>query len=229
MRGLTLSPESAVWGVMAERSTHFGSPDLSIELSFQIVPGSAVCGVDEAGRGALAGPVVAAAVILDRERIPAGIDDSKRLAAPQREALDAALRSTALVAVGTASPAEIDRDNILAATLRAMQRAVDSLPRAPAFALVDGNRAPLLSCPVRTVVKGDRRSLSIAAASIVAKVYRDRLMAALAKSWPQFAWERNAGYPTRMHREALARVGPSVHHRRSFAPVRAVLNGAHAQ
>lgn len=192
-------------------------PDFSLERGLS----GAVCGVDEAGRGPLAGPVVAAAVILDPARIPAGIDDSKRLRPARRSALCDAVRATAAVSVGTASVAEIDRDDILRATMRAMARAVAGLPRAPDFALVDGNRAPALACAVRCVVGGDRQSLSIAAASIVAKVHRDRLMAALAGSWPHYGWERNAGYGTREHLAALARHGPSPHHRTTFAPVRA--------
>ena len=192
-------------------------PDLSLESSL----GGVVCGVDEAGRGPLAGPVAAAAAILDPARIPEGIDDSKRLAPARRAALAAALRADAAVAVGVASVAEIDRRNILGATMLAMRRAVAGLPRAPDLALVDGNRAPALACAARAVVGGDRRSLSIAAASIVAKTHRDRVMAALARDWPEYGWERNAGYPTREHLAALARFGPSPHHRAAFAPVRA--------
>ena len=191
-------------------------PDLSLESSL----GGVVCGVDEAGRGPLAGPVAAAAAILDPARIPEGIDDSKRLAPARRAALAAALRADAAVAVGVASVAEIDRRNILGATMLAMRRAVAGLPRAPDWALVDGNRAPEFACAARAVVGGDRLSLSIAAASIVAKVHRDRIMAALARDWPEYGWERNAGYPTREHLAALARHGPSPHHRTAFAPVR---------
>ena len=192
-------------------------PDLSLERAL----GGVVCGVDEAGRGPLAGPVIAAAAILDPARIPAGIDDSKRLDPARRAALAGALRERAIVAVGEASVEEIDRCNILGATLLAMRRAVEGLARPPDRALVDGNRAPPLACAAHTIVRGDRKSLSIAAASIVAKVRRDRLMAALAAEWPHYGWERNAGYPTPFHRAALARHGPSPHHRRSFAPVRA--------
>ena len=191
-------------------------PDLSLESSL----GGVVCGVDEAGRGPLAGPVAAAAAILDPARIPEGIDDSKRLAPARRAALAAALHADAIVAVGVASVAEIDRRNILGATMLAMRRAVAGLPRAPDLALIDGNRAPELACAARAVVGGDRRSLSIAAASIVAKTRRDRIMAALARDWPEYGWERNAGYPTREHLAALARFGPSPHHRAAFAPVR---------
>ena len=179
-----------------------------------------VCGIDEAGRGPLAGPVVAAAVILDPSRIPDGLDDSKRLSQPRREQLLDALLNTAEIGIGAASVREIDRLNILQATLLAMARAVAALPRAPAMALVDGNQAPRLACAVTTVVKGDARCLSIAAASIVAKVTRDRLMTALARLHPAYDWHRNAGYPTAAHRQALFDFGPTAHHRTSFAPVR---------
>ncbi len=181
-----------------------------------------VAGIDEAGRGPWAGPVVAAAVILGR-RAPAGIDDSKRLSRPRREALFAALGECARIGVGVASVAEIDRLNVLAATLLAMRRAVGALDVAPAHALVDGNRLPDLPCAATAVIGGDRRSLSIAAASIVAKVTRDRLMARLARRHPGFGWERNAGYGTPEHRAALARLGVTPHHRRSFAPVARLL------
>lgn len=184
-----------------------------------------VAGVDEAGRGPLAGPVVAAAVILDRRHLPRGIDDSKRLSAPERAAAFEALTVLAeqgwiRIAVAAASAAEIDRLNILQATLLAMRRAVLRLAPAPATALVDGNRAPDLPCRVRTIVDGDALSLSIAAASIIAKVIRDRAMARLARRYPGYGWERNMGYGTAVHRSALDRLGPTPHHRRSFAPLR---------
>ncbi len=188
---------------------------------------SPVAGIDEAGRGPWAGPVVAAAVILGAA-VPAGVTDSKRLSRGQREALFAALRASACIGVGVASVAEIDRLNILAATLVAMRRAVDDLDVAPAHALVDGNRAPELGCPATTVVGGDARSLSIAAASIVAKVTRDRIMARLARRYPGFGWERNAGYGTPEHRAALMRLGVTPHHRRSFAPVARLLDAERA-
>ncbi len=178
-----------------------------------------VAGVDEAGRGPWAGPVVAAAVVLDAGSVPAGVTDSKRLSRARREALFAALRAGARIGVGAASVAEIDRLNILAATLVAMRRAVDDLGVAPAHVLIDGNRMPELACPATAVVGGDARSLSIAAASIVAKVTRDRIMARLARRYPGFGWERNAGYGTAEHRSALDRLGVTPHHRRSFAPV----------
>jgi ribonuclease HII len=195
-------------------------PDFALERSYDGI----VCGIDEAGRGPLAGPVVAAAVILDRRRLPRalrlGLDDSKKLSRAEREEYAALLRSAAcIIGVGAASVAEIDRRNILQATLIAMRRAVVRLGLAPSIALVDGNVAPHLPCPVETVIGGDGRSLSIAAASIIAKVTRDRLMRQLALRHPGYGWETNVGYPTSEHRAALGRLGPTRHHRRSFAPV----------
>ncbi len=183
-----------------------------------------LAGIDEAGRGPWAGPVVAAAVVLDRAAIPEGIADSKLLSAARREAVLAQLEGSARIGVGSASVAEIDRLNILAATLLAMRRAVMHLGVVPALALIDGNRAPALPCATQTLVKGESRSLSIAAASIVAKVTRDRIMARLARAHPGFGWERNAGYGTPEHQAALARLGPTPHHRTSFAPIRKILN-----
>ena len=182
-----------------------------------------VCGIDEVGRGPWAGPVVAAAVILDPARVPPGLDDSKKLSAARRRELDAALRSCAEIGIGMASVEEIDRLNVLAASMLAMQRALEALPRAPAHALVDGNRLPDLPCPGTAVVGGDGRCASIAAASIVAKVARDALMAELAAAHPGYGWERNAGYGTAEHQAGLARLGVSPHHRRSFRPIAALL------
>jgi ribonuclease HII len=168
--------------------------------------------------------VVAAAVVIDRARLPddlrLGLDDSKKLVARRREALRERLEGCARIGVGAASVAEIDRLNILAATFLAMARAVQALPVRPALALVDGNRAPELPCPARCVVGGDGLSLSVAAASIVAKVARDRIMAGLALVHPGYGWERNAGYGTAEHRAALARLGPTPHHRSSFKPIK---------
>ncbi|MXX23233.1 MAG: ribonuclease HII [Rhodospirillales bacterium] len=178
-----------------------------------------VCGVDEVGRGPWAGPVVAAAVILDRDWDADGVDDSKRLTAAARIQLRREIEAHAEIGTGQASVYEIDRLNILNATLLAMRRAVTALARAPECALVDGNRLPDLLCPAQAVTRGDARSLSIAAASIVAKVKRDRLMARLAREFPGYGWERNAGYGTPEHAAALERLGVSPHHRRSFAPV----------
>ena len=196
---------------------------------WQARAGGPLAGVDEAGRGPLAGPVVVAAVILDRHCVPPGINDSKRVTRRQRDSLFLALRASAAIGIGAASVAEIDAHNILAATILAMQRAVARLPLTPALVLIDGNRAPALACPAETVVKGDSRSLSIAAASIVAKVVRDRAMTRLAAVYPGFGWEHNAGYGTKEHLESLSRLGPTAHHRRSFAPVRELLAGGGAE
>ena len=155
------------------------APDFSFELAAQTQGYSRVCGIDEAGRGPWAGPVVAAAVILDPQNIPSGLNDSKKLKEAQREKLFADIMASAKVGVGIGDEARIDSDNILATTLWAMNEAVCNLNAAPHYALVDGNRAPKLSCPVQTIVSGDARSLSIAAASIIAKVTRDRIMVAL--------------------------------------------------
>ncbi len=202
------------------------------DFSFENAVSGIVAGIDEAGRGPLAGPVVAAAAIIDRDTIPVGvlhrIDDSKKLSRTARRDVLAALEPHAAIAVATAEVKEIDRVNILEATLLAMRRAVDalasSLASPLAMALVDGNRLPDLPCPAQTVIGGDARSLSIAAASIAAKVRRDTLMAALAKEWPGYGWERNAGYGTAEHKRALADLGLTPHHRRSFAPVAALAN-----
>jgi ribonuclease HII len=182
-----------------------------------------IAGVDEVGRGPWAGPVVAAAVILKRGNVPDGLDDSKALTKARREALFDVIRERAIVSCASASVDEIDELNILQASLLAMTRAVAALGVAPRLALVDGNRAPKLACPARPIVKGDSRSLSIAAASIVAKVTRDRLMADLAREHPAYGWERNAGYGTREHQEALKLVGICPHHRKSFAPIRQLM------
>ena len=182
-----------------------------------------VAGVDEAGRGPLAGPVVAAAVILDGAAIPAGIDDSKTLSPARREALFDMIIGSAKVGIGSAPVQRIDRDNILQATLWAMGQAVAELEPHPCVALVDGNAAPPLDCDTVTLVGGDRLSVTIAAASIIAKVTRDRMMAELADTFPSFGWQRNKGYGTAEHLAALARLGPTPHHRRSFGPVRKAL------
>ena len=178
-----------------------------------------LAGVDEAGRGPLAGPVVAAAVILDRARVPRGIDDSKKLSAPTRAALCAEIRAVALVGVGIATVAEIDEINILWASMLAMERAVSALGVDPAMVLVDGNRCPRWSRPSQWVVGGDARCLSIAAASIIAKEERDQLMVEHDRNHPGYGWVTNKGYGTPAHLDALARLGPSPLHRRSFAPI----------
>jgi ribonuclease HII len=211
---------------MALRSRNAPPPDLGLERTLRSRAMGPVAGVDEAGRGPIAGPVVAAAVILDEGAIPAGIRDSKELTPDRRVALYDEIVGSAAVGVAMAGVDMIDRDNILEATLWAMARACEHLPRRPAAVLVDGNRLPDLACPAEAVVGGDRRSLSIAAASIIAKVTRDRLMDGLARRYPVYGFERHRGYPTRAHLDALARHGPCPHHRLSFAPVAACLAGA---
>src|SRR5450432_15672 len=180
-----------------------------------------VAGCDEAGRGPLAGPVVAAAVILDPRRVPRGLDDSKKLSAPMREKLYAAICASAHVAVAFAPPARIDRDNILRASLWALARAVAALPVRPQLVLVDGRDRIVTSCDCEAVVHGDAIVASIAAASIVAKVTRDRLMARLGLAHPGYGFERHMGYSVPEHFAALLRLGPTIHHRRTFAPVAA--------
>jgi len=183
-----------------------------------------ICGVDEAGRGPLAGPVVAAAVILNRKKTPKGLNDSKQLTPEDREELFPRIMDMAVaVGVGEASVDEIDLINIRQATHLAMARAVRALAIAADFALVDGNDAPALPCPCDTIIDGDARSVSIAAASIIAKVTRDRMMAALHEVHPGYGWLTNKGYSTEEHLEALNRLGPCIHHRRSFAPVHRLL------
>jgi ribonuclease HII len=200
-------------------------PDFAIEDGCEGI----ICGVDEAGRGPLAGPVVAAAVIIDRGCFSAELrdtlDDSKLLRRDLREACYGALSRCARIGIGAASVKEIDRINILRASLLAMSRAVMALGVRPDVALVDGNMAPTLPCRAQTVVKGDSLSFSIAAASVVAKVTRDRIMHALARRHPSYAWESNVGYSTRAHFAALATHGVTVHHRRSFEPVRLAAEG----
>ncbi len=178
-----------------------------------------VAGCDEAGRGPLAGPVVAAAVILDPDRIPRGIDDSKRLTAEEREELFDKICATSSFAVAYASPARIDRDNILRASLWALARAVAALPEAPKYVLVDGRDRLATPCECEAVIGGDGVVKSIAAASIIAKVTRDRLMCALAEECPGYGFESHKGYAVPEHLEALDRLGPSAHHRSFFAPV----------
>jgi ribonuclease HII len=182
-----------------------------------------VAGCDEAGRGPLAGPVVAAAVVLDPDRIPRGLNDSKKLDADARERLYEKICATAHVAVAFGSIARIDRDNILRASLWALARAVKALPERPRLVFVDGNIKIDCGCECRPVVSGDALVSSIAAASIVAKVTRDRLMIRLGLAHPGYGFERHMGYSVPEHFEALARLGPSIHHRRSFAPVAAKL------
>lgn len=199
-------------------------PDLAFETMHGLLEGKIICGVDEVGRGPLAGPVVAAAAILPVSGLPDGIaskiNDSKKLSDKQREALFPALTELCLYCVAEATVEEIDKLNILHASLLAMTRAVRGLAQVPHHALIDGNKLPKdMPCPCSTIVKGDSKSLSIAAASIIAKVTRDRLMKELAKEHPAYGWDRNAGYGTAVHMQALKQFGPTSWHRLSFAPV----------
>jgi ribonuclease HII len=181
---------------------------------------SCVAGIDEAGRGPLAGPVVAAAVILDPRRLPKGVRDSKQLPPERREELYTIIIERAEVGLGVVEVDEIDRINILNATFLAMVKAIEGLTRAPALALIDGHIAPKLTCAAQCLVDGDAKSLSIAAASIIAKVSRDRIMTALDSVFPNYGFASHKGYSTPEHYDALRRYGPCLHHRRSFAPVR---------
>lgn len=199
-------------------------PDFALETAACANGALYVAGVDEVGRGPLAGPVTAAAVRLDPDIVPPGLNDSKKLSALRRGVLAAALWECADVSVGHASVAEIDDLNILRASHLAMLRAVAGLKRAPDHLLIDGNQMPRgVPCAAQTVIAGDARSVSIAAASIVAKVARDQIMVILAQQHPGYGWETNAGYGTRAHMAALLNLGVTPHHRRSFAPVYNIL------
>ncbi|TCP61635.1 RNase HII [Rhodovulum bhavnagarense] len=199
-------------------------PDFSLESDARAQGARVIVGVDEVGRGPLAGPVTAAAVRLNPLCLPPGLNDSKKLTASRRVALAADIRAVAEVSLAHASVEEIDRLNILRATHLAMCRAIAGLSTPPDLALIDGNRLPRdLPCRGLAVVRGDARSLSIAAASIVAKVARDAIMAALAQQFPGYGWAANAGYPTKAHLQALRDIGVSPHHRRSFRPVHNIL------
>lgn len=201
-------------------------PTFDAEQEFSRSLNGAVCGVDEAGRGAWAGPVVAGAVILNPDCVPTGLRDSKTISEKKREALGDAIWACARVGVGLASVAEIDQRGVGNATYLAMERAVADLPIVPVGALIDGLYAPLLP-GIRTVtmVKGDARSLSIAAASIIAKTHRDGIMRSLHPVHPEFNWVRNKGYGAAAHRAALSAQTVTPHHRRSFAPIAKMLNG----
>lgn len=204
------------------------APDFHVETDLIAAGHACIAGVDEVGRGPLAGPVTAAAVILDPARIPPGLNDSKKLSAARRSALFTVLMGMATVSVAHASVTEIDDLNILRASHLAMQRALAGLPCAPDIALIDGPLIPPgLPMPTRALIRGDAISLSIAAASIVAKVARDAIMVDLAQQHPGYGWEKNAGYPTRAHLVALQNLGLTPHHRRSFAPVRNILYQEH--
>lgn len=201
-------------------------PDLALENLHGRERGLVIAGTDEAGRGPLAGPVVAAAVIFPFGAVPdalaSAINDSKVLSAKKRDALFPLITAHCTYAIAEASAEEIDRLNILQASLLAMRRAVEALAQAPAVVLVDGNKAPLITARAVPVVKGDSKSLSIAAASILAKVTRDRIMAQLHAAYPDYGWLKNAGYPTADHLIALEIHGITPHHRRSFGPVKGV-------
>ncbi|MDR1207439.1 MAG: ribonuclease HII [Rickettsiales bacterium] len=200
-------------------------PTFEIESS---LPFDFIAGTDEAGRGPLCGPVVAAAVMFPKDHADIDfvisklkINDSKKMTAMQRDAAYDWLTANSEIiwAAAQCSPKEIDEINILHASMKAMQRAVSALARAPQFVLVDGNRAPDFACPARAIVQGDAKSISVAAASIIAKVTRDRIMRKLAVQFPEYGWEKNAGYPTASHLQAIDKYGINEHYRKTFAPV----------
>ena len=202
-------------------------PDFSFEADLQAQGFGLVAGVDEVGRGPLAGPVTAAAVILNPSKVPAGLNDSKVLSINKRKELYDLILQHSIVSVAHVSVEEIDRINILQASLLAMRQAISQLDPGPAFVLIDGNCIPAkLPVPAQAIVKGDTKSVSIAAASIVAKITRDRLMAGLARQNPGYGWDKNAGYPTQEHKLALQHLGVSPHHRRSFKPIHNILCGS---
>ncbi|NBQ38946.1 MAG: ribonuclease HII [Alphaproteobacteria bacterium] len=196
-------------------------PDYSFETQLMSVGTAPVAGIDEAGRGPLAGPVVVAACILDANHIPLGLNDSKKLAAAKREALYEQILATSHASIVSVSAQTIDSINIRAATLQGMAQAVRGLAVQPAYALIDGRDVPPgLPCPGDALIKGDARSVSIAAASILAKVTRDRLMVRAAEFWPGYGFERHMGYGTEAHLDAIKRLGPCPIHRLSFAPLK---------
>ncbi len=210
-------------GVKNDKKQCLVGPDFSFEEAAINTYGECVAGVDEAGRGPWAGPVVAAAVILDPTSIPDGLNDSKKLSEDQREGLFEQIQNQALVGVGVGDVERVDRDNILQASLWAMGQAVMALTDQPSCVLVDGNKLPDLPMAMQAIVKGDGRSLSIAAASIIAKVTRDRLMCELDLEFPGYQWASNKGYGTKAHQMGLAEQGVTKHHRRSFKPIKALL------
>ena len=183
-----------------------------------------IAGVDEVGRGTLAGPVVAAAVILDYKNIPNGIKDSKKISKKNRELISKYILETSIVSIGYSTSIEIDKINILKASLLAMKRAIEGLKKKPNIVLIDGNYVPDININAKPIVKGDNRSLSIAAASIVAKVYRDNLMTEYSKKYPGYLWEKNSGYGTKEHLEAIKNLGVTPIHRTSFKPIHNILN-----
>ncbi|MBU99250.1 MAG: ribonuclease HII [Rhodospirillaceae bacterium] len=202
-------------------------PDFSLEESLGLPSSAVIIGVDEVGRGPLAGPVTAAAVFVDRQKITLDlstkIDDSKKIPQKKRATISKQIEGIAIIGIGWASSGEIDQLNILEATMIAMQRAVLSLRKQiildPDYILIDGNKVPSFDFPSKAIVRGDEKSLSIAAASIVAKSKRDAFMTSLSKLYPCYGWEKNAGYGTREHLVAIERNGITAHHRRSFKPI----------
>jgi ribonuclease HII len=221
MRKVTKAPRGALVGAVTAPIRH-SLPRLGVkrERALRAAGRRCIAGLDEVGRGPLAGPVVAAAVVLDLDKVPKGLADSKVLPAARREDLFTAIMASADVGIATISHAEIDTINIRQASLLAMTRALAALPCRPDMALVDGNDPPRLPCTVEAIVKGDATVASIAAASIVAKVVRDRLMRRLSDSFPAYGFATNAGYSTALHLSALTREGPCPFHRLSFAPLR---------
>ncbi len=199
------------------------SPNFSFESAALIQGHTVICGIDEAGRGPWAGPVVASAVILDPKNIPQGLNDSKKLNEPKREALFDPIIQSSHVGIGIVSAVEIDEINILQATFLAMQRAFDQLEIKPDLALIDGNKSPKLSCKTQTIIGGDALSLSIAAASIIAKLTRDRIMHQHDQTYPHYGFARHKGYGTAAHAAALAIYGPCAEHRKSFKPIALIL------
>ncbi|MBO6776615.1 MAG: ribonuclease HII [Marinibacterium sp.] len=199
-------------------------PDDSLETALRAQGYLRIAGVDEVGRGPLAGPVTAAAVVLDLTAVPQGLNDSKKMTARRRDALAQTLQTCAEISLAHATVVEIDDLNILKASHLAMVRAVEGLGTPPDALLIDGNLIPAnLTIPAQAIVKGDARSVSIAAASIVAKVCRDKIMVELAQQHPGYGWETNAGYPSKSHKLALQNLGVTPHHRRSFKPVHNIL------
>ena len=217
-----MAPNDAHTGLTTTRSQR--GPSFELEAAELQLGNGPIAGVAEAGRGPWAGPVVAAAVILAPDAIPAGLNDSKLMDGAARELAFVRIMASCQVGVGIADVARIDRDNILQATMWAMAVAVDALAEPPGLVLIDGNRLPRLPCAARAIVKGDAKCLSIAAASIIAKVTRDAIMVALAKDHPGYGFERHKGYGVPEHRSALERLGVTPHHRRSFKPIQLALS-----
>jgi len=199
-------------------------PDFDVETGLIKKGYKAIAGVDEVGRGCIAGPVTAAAVILNPQKIPSGLNDSKKVNFKNREKIFQKIQDTCIFCVAHSSVEEIDKINILQASLLSMKRAILGLSIKPDFVLIDGNKSPGdLESESVTIVKGDSKSLSIAAASIVAKVTRDRFMSRLDKEFPGYDWSQNAGYPTKLHKSAILNIGVTPYHRRSFKPVYNIL------